>query len=365
MSQTLNLTVLITGATGHVGFNVLLEALRTGYNVRATVRCETKATALRSHPLVRSACHHPSQLSTLIVPDITAPRAFDQGVDGADFIIHIASALPNTSAVSQSQYDAHFVRPAVYSTIGVLEAAARTPSVRRVVITSSIVALIPLAQLEGREAPTPVSSDARVSFSSAPYADEFAAYAASKVAALAVAERWVQRRRPRFDVTHIHPSFVHGRKDFMTSKHDMFKGTNTIVLGVSLGKAFGSFIGASVHNDDVAKVHIQALDPSVPGNTSYIVSQPSRWDAVKEIAPIFFPEAVRSGKLPLTGSASTIDIDIDTSKTEEVFNIDFRNPEDQVKDILSFYLETQRPSSILSRTAPPMDSLRKPVQVLT
>jgi nucleoside-diphosphate-sugar epimerase len=364
MAQKLTPTVLITGATGHVGFRVLLEALRAGYNVRATVRSEKKATALRSHPLVHSACV-PSQLSTLIIPDITAPRAFDQGANGADFIIHIASPLPNTGALPQSDYGSHFVRPAVYSTVGVLEAAARTTTVRRVIITNSIVALIPLAQLEGREAPTPVSSNTRVPFLPGPYPDEFSAYAASKVAALATAERWVKRRQPRFDVIHIHPSFVNGRKDLMTSKQDMFKGTNTVILGVSLGKKFGSFIGASVHNDDVAKVHIRALNPKVPGNTSYIVSRPSCWNSVKIIAPKCFPEAVLCGKLPLTGSVSTISIDIDTRKTEEIFNIEFRKFEEQVEDVLSFYLNTMRRPSSTVHTLQPMDHTIKPTEVRT
>lgn len=43
MAAKHNDLVLITGVSGHVGFAVLREALKQGYNVRAVVRSEAKA----------------------------------------------------------------------------------------------------------------------------------------------------------------------------------------------------------------------------------------------------------------------------------------------------------------------------------
>lgn len=43
MAANHNDLVLITGVSGHVGFAVLREALKQGYNVRAVVRSEAKA----------------------------------------------------------------------------------------------------------------------------------------------------------------------------------------------------------------------------------------------------------------------------------------------------------------------------------
>ncbi|ROW11046.1 hypothetical protein VMCG_00939 [Cytospora schulzeri] len=45
-------TILITGATGLIGFRILLVALEAGHNVRYTVRSEKKAQIVASNPAV-------------------------------------------------------------------------------------------------------------------------------------------------------------------------------------------------------------------------------------------------------------------------------------------------------------------------
>jgi uncharacterized protein YbjT (DUF2867 family) len=46
--------VLITGATGHLGFKVLRTALEAGYRVRAAVRSEQKTTLLKSNEILKA-----------------------------------------------------------------------------------------------------------------------------------------------------------------------------------------------------------------------------------------------------------------------------------------------------------------------
>lgn len=46
--------VLLTGATGHLGFKVLRSALEAGYTVRAAVRSEQKATILKSNRVLKA-----------------------------------------------------------------------------------------------------------------------------------------------------------------------------------------------------------------------------------------------------------------------------------------------------------------------
>ena len=342
-------SVLITGATGHVGFRTVIHALRAGYSVRATARSEAKANAMLSHPKIQALASS-SRLSFKIIPDIDAPGAFNEAVRGVNYIIHIASPLATGDRVRPSEYDAYFIRPAVYGTVGILEAAKKSKTVRRIVITSSIVALAPVAQLEGFESQEkPISPTDRVSFTPGPYESEFAAYAASKVAALATAEAWVKRKRPDFDVIHLHPSFIEGRNDSISAAREAFRGTNAIVLGIALGKSFGSFMGATVHNEDVARTHVQALNPEVPGNTSYILSQPSRWNDVKEIVRKEFPEAVRSMALPNCGSASTVELAVDASLTEETFDFSHVGFHGQVRSVVGHYLELQAKASKVSR----------------
>lgn len=84
--------VLITGATGHIGFRTLRYALDNGYTVKAAVRSEQKAETVRSNPALR-AYKNSSQLSFVIVPDLTVEGAYDTAVNGVKYIVHIASPL--------------------------------------------------------------------------------------------------------------------------------------------------------------------------------------------------------------------------------------------------------------------------------
>jgi uncharacterized protein YbjT (DUF2867 family) len=83
--------VFITGATGFVGFAVLLEALKANYRVRISVRRASQVEELKSHHLIAPFA---SKLEAVVVPDITAEGAFDAALEGVTYIEHVASPLP-------------------------------------------------------------------------------------------------------------------------------------------------------------------------------------------------------------------------------------------------------------------------------
>ncbi|KAK3935268.1 hypothetical protein QBC46DRAFT_397901 [Diplogelasinospora grovesii] len=347
--------VLITGATGHIGSCTLLRLLRAGYRVRAAVRSEAKRAAVLARPQIQALNPGP-RLTFAIVPDITAPGAYDDAVEGVTHMIHVASPLVTGNRVPLSQHDTYFIQPAVRGTLNLLEAANLSGTVRRVVITSSIVALIPVAEMEGTRPRDPryaVTPYDRIPFVEGPYHSEFAAYAASKVAALQQAEAYIERERPPFDVVHLHPGFVIGRNDAATTPGQAMQGTNAVVLAMLLGQKFGPYAGATVHAEDVAHAHVSSLDPTVLGNQSYILSQPSRWNDAKTIVQEEFPEAVKSKLLVMNGNVDTTEIPIDASLTEETFGFEFASYEEQVKSTVSHFLELRlkKKSSKLQSTA--------------
>ncbi|KAK2047189.1 NAD dependent epimerase/dehydratase [Colletotrichum somersetense] len=347
--------LLITGVTGHVGFAVLVHALRAGHTVRCAVRSEAKADFIRSRPKIRALCLPRARLNFAIVPDITADGAYDEAIRGVSSVIHVASPIATADSVPRELHQEYFIQPAVRGTLGMLEAAKRAGTVRRVVITSSIAALASVDQMEGLERrATPVRPDDRTGFRPEPYESEFAAYAASKVAALKGAEAWIERERPRFEVVHLHPSFVIGRNDIATTTAEAMKGTNAVILATLRGKKWGcSFAGATVHVDDVARAHVQALLPSVPGNRSYILSTRARWNDAKLIAKRSFPEAVERKLVCSSGSVGTVCIEFDASATEEVFGFRLQGFEEQVRSVVGHYVELRlrRPSSASSSSA--------------
>lgn len=88
-------TILITGATGLIGFRILLAALAGGYNVRYKVRLEEKAWMVSSNPAVQKLAPAPGdRLSPVIIPDFTVEGAFDAALQGVTHIIHAGSPVP-------------------------------------------------------------------------------------------------------------------------------------------------------------------------------------------------------------------------------------------------------------------------------
>jgi nucleoside-diphosphate-sugar epimerase len=114
------------GASGFLGAQILKTLLDQGLFVRVAVRSEAKTS------YIRSRFHdHDGKFEFVIVKDITTPGAFDEAVKGVDGIIHTASPVNEVD----------FVGPAVNGTLEVLKSAAKVDQIKRVVITSSIVAV--------------------------------------------------------------------------------------------------------------------------------------------------------------------------------------------------------------------------------
>jgi len=329
--------ILLTGGTGHLGFKALRDALDAGYRVRAAVRSQAKADSIRNNPLVK-ATHHVDNIEFIIVPDLSVPGAYDEAVKGVDYIIHIASPITQ-GYETQEDFKENLIKPAVTGTVGILDSANKAPSVKRIVITSSLVAVASFPTLMGATGEV-INSQQRVPFDEGPYPAEFAAYSASKVLALNKAEEWTAQNKPSFDLVFIHPSFIEGRNDLVTSAENVFEGTNAIVLGMAVGKANPGMAlpGVTVHNDDVARLHVEALNPKIPAG-SYGASwnsdetlSGSRWETVAEIVKKHFsdfsPNAIKS-----------IPVKFDTSSTEKVFGWKFQSLEGQVQSVVGHYVE--------------------------
>jgi nucleoside-diphosphate-sugar epimerase len=261
--------VLLTGATGHLGFKVLRTALEAGYHVRAAVRSEQKATILGSNSVLKTTPGF-SNLSFVVVPDFLAPGAFDEAAKYTRYIIHVASPII-IKLPESDDYEAHFVQPAVQGTLGVFESARKAGTVTRIVVTSSAVAILPLLALVQSDGQT-YSAQNRLPEIEPPFADGRVGYVASKIAALNRAEAWIEQKKPSFDVIHIHPSFIFGRDDLADSAEYFQTGTNKIPLNIALGVT--SDPQPNTWNDvgDTAKMHVLALDPKVPGNQSFLAS---------------------------------------------------------------------------------------------
>ena len=124
--------MVVTGVSGFIGSHVARELLDHGYRVRGTVRSPDR---------VRSEGHLTSLPGSdrldLVAADLNRPGSFDAVMDSVEHVIHAAS--PYVVSVDDPQRD--LVDPALNGTRSVLEAATKSGSVRRIVVTSSFAAV--------------------------------------------------------------------------------------------------------------------------------------------------------------------------------------------------------------------------------
>ncbi|KAF5686290.1 hypothetical protein FCIRC_3008 [Fusarium circinatum] len=198
--------LVITGVSGHMGFRVLVEALSRGYKVRAVIRNASQADRIQK---VNSVKPYLNQVEFSVVPDLLVEGAFDGVLDGADGVAHVASPLPS------AEFKRDLIEPAVNATLGILKAAKKVATIKRVVITSSIASLITWDYLVSsdttkvftvRDAYAPTNLDG-------PFTNALDAYGVSKAAALDATERFKQEEKPHFEVISILPSMVTGKNE--------------------------------------------------------------------------------------------------------------------------------------------------------
>ncbi|KAK9364721.1 hypothetical protein V1509DRAFT_586727 [Lipomyces kononenkoae] len=330
--------VLITGASGHLGFKVLVLALQAGYKARVAVRSQDKANAILATESIRKL-NPGTNLEFVVVVDILASDAYTSAVQGVKYIIHCAS--PITSGITED-FDKKIIQPALKGTTNILEAAYKSSGISRIVITSSIVAVIPFKEIFSQSGTT-FDGSMKVPYNSGPYKTEFEAYAESKVRALAFTHQFVAEKKPGFDIINIMPSYIIGKNELVTSVDDFDKGTNKALFGQIRGYKRPAFPGTTVYLNDVAAVHVKALDPQIPGNQDFVATSGGidgivHKDAI-DIVKNNFPDAISQGILPLNGVQPTLTLKIDASRTEKVFGLKFSGLETQVKSITQHYLD--------------------------
>lgn len=200
--------ILITGATSYLASYVIKDFLERGYRVRGIVRNLSQAVWLTEEvfPLFAQS----GVFDLVEVPDLTALNAFENVITNSN-----ASAILHFATPFDFSPDPNKVIPeAVAGVLGVLRAAAREPSVKRFVYTSSIGAVyspkggvpVTLTQDSWNDAAL------EAAWAPPPYEPQRApkVYAASKVEAERATFKFIEDENPGFTATAVNPFFVIG-----------------------------------------------------------------------------------------------------------------------------------------------------------
>ena len=278
--------VLVTGATGFIAMQTIIDLLEAGYRVRGTVRSLDRAESLRD-----TIREHTPMADTLecVEADLSSDRGWADAVSGCDAILHIASPFP---AVLPKNHD-DLIKPATEGALRVLR-AAKNAGVARVVMTSSLAAI---GYGWGDNRPDLLDES---KWSDPDNLKDNTAYTRSKTIADKAAWHYVTSPEGEgLKLTTINPVAVLGP----TLSADTSSSLQIITQLMS-GKmpALPNLSFSIVDVRDVAKAHILAMNSEESVGKRILVSDKTLW--MSEIADIVreaFPERAKkipSGKVP-------------------------------------------------------------------
>lgn len=244
--------VMVTGASGYIGSWITKTLLDQGYTVHATVRdLSNEAKVSHLHGLADGT----SGEIKLFEANLLQEGSFFSAMDGCDDVIHSASPFI-VGKIKKPK--AQLIDPALKGTNNVLGTAKKIKSVKRVVLTSSVVAMYGDAAdivntLDG------VVNEACWNETSS---ETHRPYSYSKT--IAEKEAWKLANGAHWDLAIINPGFVMGPS--------LSKRTDGASVDVMLSLLSGKYkMGvpdlnfALVDVRDVASAHVRALTSKSTG----------------------------------------------------------------------------------------------------
>ena len=238
--------VLVTGGSGYMASWIIKMLLEEGINVNATVRDPSNVQKVEHLTALAKAS---AGKLKLFKADLLDFGCFGEPMQGCELVMHTASPFFTTGAKNPEE---ELIRPAKEGTRNVLEAAKRTPTVKRVVLTSSVVAIYG-DTVDIKLAPGGVFTEKEWNVTSSA---EHRPYPYSKT--IAEKEAWaIAKEQDQWDLLTINPGWILGpsvskRKDSMSISTMIQFGDGTYKTGVP------ELWSGIVDVRDVATAHIKA-----------------------------------------------------------------------------------------------------------
>jgi len=188
--------VLVTGASGFIAKHCIAELLRRDFAVQATLRNLSRADEVRGG--IEHAGADPSSV-TFAVADLLHDDGWEPAMEGCAYVLHVASPFP----LNEPRDPEDVIRPAREGALRVLKAARRA-GVKRVVLTSSIVAI---------DLPWPEAAVGHVFTENDwtnPERPDITSYVVSKTLAERAAWNFVKSDPAGPELTVVNPAFVLG-----------------------------------------------------------------------------------------------------------------------------------------------------------
>lgn len=269
--------VLVTGANGYVASWLVKYLLEAGFTVHATVRDPNNRQKV-GH-LLQLGEEHPGRL-TLFNADLLHDGDFDAAMQGCELVFHTASPFIIRGLTDPQK---QLIEPALQGTRNVLEAANRVASVKRVVLTSSVVAIYGDYQ-DMEQTPNFIFTEAHWNTTSSV---SHQPYSYSKT--LAEQEAWrICQAQQRWDMVVLNPGLVLGPSLAQASDSTSLSTMLELMDG-SLRTGAPNLRFPIVDVRDVATAHIKAaLKPEAQGRHILVAGSASMLEmahAIKQVLP--------------------------------------------------------------------------------
>ena len=340
-----SMPVLVTGATGYVAGWIVKGLLAAGVTVHAAVRDPSRTD--RVAHLQAMAEGAPGTLR-LFAADLLKDGSYTEAMAGCGIVMHTAS--PFTVDVKDPQRE--LIDPAVQGTRTVLESANTTPSVTRVVLTSSCAAIYTDAEDCAKAPGGRLTEDVWNTTASL----EYQPYSYSKL--LAEREAWaIADAQDRWRLVVINPSLVVGPATNPEPTSESFAIVGRFADG---SMRFGApRVGMGVVDvREVARAHIAAAYlPDAQGRHILSGHDTDLLELGRALAPRFgdrYPLPKRPAPKPLISLVAPLiglerrfvagNVDhpwrADNTKSRTALGIEYRPLGDSMQDMFGQMIET-------------------------
>ena len=269
--------ILVTGGTGYLASWIVKQLLDEGREVRTTVRNLAQKDKF-SH-LTALAVKSNGTLE-FFEADLLKAGSFKEAMSGCELVIHTASPF-KISGIKNAQKE--LVEPALEGTRNVLESVNKTESVKRVVLTSSVVAVFGDA-IDIHKTQNGIFTEEHWNFSSSV---KHQPYSYSKTLAEKLAWEMAGKQN-RWDLLTINPGLIMGPS--------LSKRTDSTSIDLMIQLATGKFKSGVPTGEmgfvdvrDVAKAHILAGFTSTSSARHLCVSDHKTFLDVANAIRKYFP----------------------------------------------------------------------------